>query len=234
MPVNQALKTLSIDTSSPRGSVALLAGSEVAGELRLFSQETHSARLLGAVDYLLKSIGWSLQTLDLIAVGIGPGSFTGIRIGVSTALGLAQSLSCAFAGISGLDALAHEFPSPAGRVGIVMDAQRAQVYYAEYRVLRGKLHLVRKPALWFPQALARQLGRHKISLAGDGAIHYAKELRTSSRGRRRLVQVDLFLARAIGRLAQERRRSWHSGDFLTAEPLYIRPPDAVKKRIATR
>ena len=234
MAVNQALKTLSIDTSSPRGSVALLAGPEVTGELRLLSQETHSARLLGAVDYLLKSIGWSLQGLDLIAVGIGPGSFTGIRIGVSTALGLAQSLSCNFVGISGLDALAHEFPHSAGRLGIVMDAHRSQVYYAEYRVLRGKLRLAGKPALWFPLALAKRLGRKKISLAGDGAIHYAKELRTSSRGRRRLVEVDLFLARAIGRLAQERRRSWHSGDFLTAEPLYIRPPDAVKKRIATR
>jgi tRNA threonylcarbamoyladenosine biosynthesis protein TsaB len=234
MPASQALKTLSIDTSSPRGSVALLAGSEVTAELRLLSQETHSARLLAALDYLLKSVGWSLEALDLIAVGIGPGSFTGIRIGVSTALGLAQSRGCAFAGISGLDALAHEFPRPAGRVGIVMDAQRSQVYYAEYHGLRGKLRFAGKPALWFPQALAKKLGRKKISLAGDGAIRYAKELRISSRGRRRLVEVELFLARAIGRLALERRRSWHSGEFLTVEPLYIRPPDAVIKRIATR
>lgn len=233
MPANPALKTLSIDTSSPRGSVALLHGPEVIAELRILSQETHSARLLSAVDYLLKSVGWTLQSLDLIAAGIGPGSFTGIRIGVSTALGLAQSLSCDFAGISGLDALAHEFPCPAGRVGIIMDAQRSQVYYAEYHVVRGKLRIAGKPALWFPQALARRLGGKKISLAGDGALHYAKELHISSRGRRRLVAVELFLARSIGRLAQQRRGSWNSGEFLTAEPLYIRPPDAVRKRIAT-
>lgn len=233
MPRNKALRTLSIDTSTARGSVALLEGPEVVGELRLFSQQTHSARLLASVEYLLKNVGWELPELNLIAVGIGPGSFTGIRIGVSTALALAQSLSCPFATASGLDALAHSFPCPAGRLGIVMDAQRMQVYYAQYQVLHGRVHLEEKPALWFPQELERKFGRKRISLAGDGALRYAEELRTSAHGRRRLVVMDLFLAPGIGRLAQARRKSWQAGEFLSVEPLYIRPPDAVRKRGAT-
>lgn len=210
--------------------MSLLQGREVVAELRLLSQETHSARLLGCVDYLLKSIAWDLPDLDLIAVGIGPGSFTGIRIGVSTALGLAQSLSRPVACVSGLDALAHQLPHCEGRIGIVADAQRSQVYYAEYSVSKGRLRLRRKPALWSPADLVGQLGKKKLNLAGDGAVRYARALRVSETKGRRLVETDLFLATGIGRLALNRRRSWQSGSFLKAEPLYIRPPDALRRK----
>jgi tRNA threonylcarbamoyladenosine biosynthesis protein TsaB len=222
------LKVLALDTSTTRGSVALLAGNEVIADLRLMSRDQHSERLLGSIDFLLRNSAWTLAQLNLIAVGIGPGSFTGIRIGVSTALGLAQSLSCPLACVSGLDALAHEMGFLDGRIGIVMDAQRLQVYYAEYRAGQGKVHRVRRPALWFPQDLEPELGRKRVYVAGDGAVRYASELGISTTGRRRLVVMDLFLAVAIARLALTRRRSWRCGDYLKAEPLYIRPPDALR------
>src|SRR6059036_1572063 len=111
-----------------------MQGREGVAELRLHSQETHSARLLNSIHYLLSSSGWDLAKLELIAVGIGPGSFTGIRIGVATALGLAQSLSLPLACVSGLDALAFDLAYLRSRIGIVIDAQRMQVYYAEYIV----------------------------------------------------------------------------------------------------
>jgi tRNA threonylcarbamoyladenosine biosynthesis protein TsaB len=224
------LKILALDTSTTRGSVALLAGEETIADLRLLSKDQHSERLLGSIDFLLRNSGWTLAQLNLIAVGIGPGSFTGIRIGVSTALGLAQSLSCPLACVSGLDALAHEMGFLNGRVGIVMDAQRLQVYYAEYNAGQGRVRRVRGPALWFPRDLEPALGRKPVYVAGDGAVRYARELRISATGRRRLVVMDLFLAAAIARLALARRRSWRSGDFLKAEPLYIRPPDALRSR----
>ena len=224
------LKVLALDTSTPRGSVALLAGREVMGDLRLLSGDHHSARLLSSIDFLLQNCGWALSQLNLIAVGIGPGSFTGIRIGVSTALGLAQSLSCPLACVSGLDALAHEMSFLEGRIGIVMDAQRLQVYYAEYDASQGQVRKMRRPGLWFPSDLEPELGRKPLFVAGDGAVRYARELRVSAKARRRLVVVDLFLAAAIARLALTRRRSWRSGDFLKAEPLYIRPPDALRSR----
>jgi tRNA threonylcarbamoyladenosine biosynthesis protein TsaB len=224
------LKVLSLDTSTSRGSVALLTGEEVIADLRLHSKDQHSERLLGFIDFLLGNSGWTLAQLNLIAVGIGPGSFTGIRIAVSTALGLAQSLSCPLACVSGLDALAHEMGFLDGRIGIVMDAQRMQVYYAEYSAGNGQVRRVRRPALWFPQDLESVLGRKRVYVAGDGAVRYAGELRISATGRRRLVSMDLFLAAAIARLALARRSSWRSGDFLKAEPLYIRPPDALRNR----
>jgi tRNA threonylcarbamoyladenosine biosynthesis protein TsaB len=224
--ITSGLRTLAIDTSTTRGSIALLEGREVIGELRLLSLETHSARLLRSIDFLLASVGWELAGMGLVAAGIGPGSFTGIRIGVSTALGLAQVLSLPFAGISGMDAMASQRGLPDGRIGIVMDAQRSQVYYAEYRRTRGSLRRLRRPILCSPVELKDRVDMRNLQLVGEGAFRYRRELEASDGGWPRLLEADLFLSASIGRLAVARRRWWRRGAFLQSEPLYIRPPDA--------
>ncbi|MBM3791217.1 MAG: tRNA (adenosine(37)-N6)-threonylcarbamoyltransferase complex dimerization subunit type 1 TsaB, partial [Acidobacteria bacterium] len=134
MPADMPIRILALDTATPHGSVALLEGREVCAELRLFSLETHSQRLLGTIEYLLQVTGWGLDEVGLVAAGIGPGSFTGIRIGVATALGLAQGKGIPFAAVSGMDATAHGAATTDGRLGVVIDARRSQVYYAEYAV----------------------------------------------------------------------------------------------------
>ena len=208
-----------------------MQGPDVVAELRLHSQETHSVRLLNSVEYLLSCLSWELEAIQLVAVGSGPGSFTGIRIGIATALGLAQSLSRPIARVSGLDAIAHDMAYLQGRIGVVIDAQRSQVYYAEYVVgLNGRTRLRGKPGLWAPADLDRTLGRKRLYLAGDGAMRYCRELRISSSRTRRLIERDLFLAPSIGRVALSRKWSWRKNEYLTAEPLYIRPPDALSKK----
>ena len=228
------MKVLAIDTSTPRGSVALLEGRELVAELRLLSLETHSARLLGSVEYLLRISGWPLNDLRLIAAGIGPGSFTGIRIGVATAMGLAQMMSIPFAGISCLDAVAHQVTGFDGRIGVVMDAQRGQVYFAEYFSKHGRIRKLAKPALRNPVDLGKRLKRERLHLAGDGALRYAGELRPHKSCWPKVIVTELFLAAALGKLALDRKRTWHSGDFLQAEPLYIRPPDALRPKVKIR
>ncbi len=231
-PERTALKTLALDTSTLRGSVALLQGKDLAGELRITSQETHSARLLRSVDFLLGSAGWTLYDLDLVAAGIGPGSFTGIRIGLSTALGLAQTLGLPFSGISGLDALALQVSFLEGTVAVLMDAQRSQLYYAEYQSGEGRIRQTRRPALLYPSDLERIVDRRHLYVVGDAALDLSGALSTGRRSWPRRIAAEPFLAGSIGRLALARRRSWRSGDFLTAEPLYIRPPDAVKPKMS--
>ena len=230
MPDLKPVKTLALDTSTPRGSVALLDGTELAGELRITSLETHSARLLRSLDFLLGTVGWKLSDLNLIAAGIGPGSFTGIRIGLATALGLAQSLKLPFAGISGLEALALQVSFLEATVGVVLDAQRSQLYYAEYRCQGGNIRQVRRPALLYPADLERNLMRRHLYVVGDAALGFFSDIKNSGAGWPRIISADLYLASAIGRLALVRRRRWRSGEFLSAEPLYIRPPDAVKPK----
>ncbi len=194
--------------------------------MRLCSLETHSARLLRSVEFLLASAGWKLSELGLIAAGLGPGSFTGIRIGVATALGLAQALGTPFAGVSCLDALAHRPGLPDGSLHVVTDARRSQVYHAGYLRRSGRVRRVTRPALYHPRVLQEVLRSGKILVIGDGAHLYAKEVGLSGSAWPRLVEAELFLSADIGRLALMRKRSWRRGDGLRAEPLYVRPPDA--------
>ncbi len=223
------MRILAFDTSTPRGSVALLQGRDVVAEMRIDSLETHSARLLRSIEFLLESTHWSAREVELIAVGKGPGSFTGIRIGVATGMGLAQALGISFAGVSGLEA--HAFGAAIdGRIGVILDAQRSQVYYAEYDRKEARVRRAKRPALWHPEDLERHLAKRHLYLVGDGALRYAHELNISKRKWPRLLENDSFLAANIGRLAHARRESWRSGPFIQAEPLYIRPPDAMKAK----
>ncbi len=224
MPLNLAAKILAFDTSSPRGSVAFLEGPELRAELRLNPAGSHSTFLLSSIDFLAGKLGWRLNDLDVVAVGIGPGSFTGIRIGVSTALGIAQSLSIPFARISGLDALAFQAAAAGGPIGVVLNAQRSQVYYAEYASDNSKVKVLQKSSLIFLSDLERRLARRHLYIVGD------VDVRREDSDWPRSLPVDLFLAASIGRLANARRRIWRSGKYLKAEPLYIRPPDALRKK----
>lgn len=240
----KTLRVLALDTSSPRGSVALLEGGEVRGEIRLAAEISHSERLLRSIEFVLESCLRKLDEIELVAVGIGPGSFTGIRIGVATALGLAQTLERPLAGVSGLDALGTALGRVAGEIanaprksaciaiGIVMDAGRGQVYYSGYGASARRIRRVGRPILCDPSELARTLGRRRVLLAGDGAERYARELGIGRSSPRRLVAVDPFLAAEIGRVALSRPASWRQGAELEAEPLYIRLPDALVKRNA--
>lgn len=228
------MKVLALDTSTPRGSVALLEGRELVAELRLLSLETHSSRLLGSVEYLLHISGWQLADLRLVAAGIGPGSFTGIRIGVATAIGLAQMMSIPFAGISCLDAVAHQITGVDGRIGVVLDAQRSQVYFAEYLREQGRIRRLAKPALRNPADLGIQLRNARLYLAGDGAVRYAGQIKPHKLFWPKVIVTELFLAAALGKLALDRKRTWRSGEFLQAEPLYIRPPDALRPKVNIR
>jgi len=230
MPLQLAPKILAFDTSSERCSVALLQGGELVSELRLRLLQTHSKTLLGAVEYLIGKLGWQLSELGLVAAGIGPGSFTGIRIGIASALGIAQSLSVPFAGVSGLDALAHQVSFLEARVGVVLDAHRSQVYYAEYVASGGRIRRVKKYSLMDISGLERQVADRHLYIVGETGICRLKSLKKSSGEWPRLVPSDLFLAAHIGRLAFSKKKNWRSGNYVISEPVYMRPPDALRNK----
>jgi tRNA threonylcarbamoyladenosine biosynthesis protein TsaB len=227
---SQFLRLLALDTSTPRGSVALLSDQEVVAEFRLASLESHSGRLLKSIDFLLESASWEQPAIEVVAVGIGPGSFTGIRVGISTALGLAQTLNIPFAGISGLEALAQQSLLVHGRVGVIQDAHRGQVYFQPFDSDGSRIVRAGSPRLVFPEELKALLHREKFHVLGDGAVRYIETLKDRNKKYPVLVQTDLFLAGSIGRLALARKRAWRTGEGLKCDPLYIRPPDARKPK----
>jgi tRNA threonylcarbamoyladenosine biosynthesis protein TsaB len=230
MPLSLIPRILAFDTSSVRGSVALLEGKDLRAEIRLHSLQTHSTQLLSSIGFLLDRLGWKLSDLNLVAVGVGPGSFTGIRIGIATALGLAHSLEIPFAEISGMDALAHQVSFVGGRIGVVLDAHRSQAFYAEYVGKNGRIQSAKKSALIDISDLEHHLDDRHLYLVGDVGLCHMEASKTYSSHWPRPISADLFLAADIGRLALSRKRVWRSWDCMISEPVYIRPPDALKKK----
>ncbi len=230
MPLSLAPRILAFDTSSVRGSVALLEGHEVRAELRLHSLQTHSALLLNSIQFLLNRLDWTLGDLNLVAVGIGPGSFTGIRIGIATALGITQTLSIPFAGISGLEALAYQAAFLDGRIGVMLDAHRSQVFYAEFISKIGKIRPYQKSTLIDISDLEHHIGDRHLYIVGDLGACWLEKSRKMPSAWPRPIPVDLFLAAGIGRLALSKKRRWRSKDSMVSEPIYIRPPDALRNK----
>ncbi len=137
------MKILGIETATSTGSVALIDDEEIIGEYTYqggsprgglsHCKLDHSAWLMPAIDKLLKDAGLSCQDLEGIAVSSGPGSFTGLRIGISTAKGLAQGLKIPVVGISTLDSLACNLPYTDKIICPVLDARKKEIYTALYK-----------------------------------------------------------------------------------------------------
>ena len=127
------MKILAVDVSTSSGSVALLDEMELKAEWSLQSARTHNRRLLKTIDLLLHQVDWTVQDLDGFAVTLGPGSFTGIRIGISTVKTLAWVLQKPYAGIPTLDALAAPLGFAALPVCTLLDARKKELYVAFYQ-----------------------------------------------------------------------------------------------------
>lgn len=166
---------LAIDTASRSCSVAVLDGEQVLAEINDVSGQTHSRHLMTMVDRAIAMSGGRLESIDGFAVTQGPGSFTGLRIGISAAKGLAEAADKPLVGVSSLQALAWQvFPS--GHLIIPMlDARRKEVYTARF-IREGQV----LKAIGSDQALAPELAVKGVEtpclLVGDGAVAYAERL----------------------------------------------------------
>src|SRR5262245_22615939 len=124
--------TLAIETSSPRGSLALVEGDQVLKERSLEFEQRHGQALVPDIRSLLPAAGRSLHDLSLIAVSVGPGSFTGLRVGVVCAKALAYALECPVVGVDTLRAIACNCPVDVATVQVISDAQRGDVFVGRY------------------------------------------------------------------------------------------------------
>ena len=133
------MKILALDSTAVVGSVALCEDSRMVAHYTLNTGNTHSQTLLPMIESVLKSAEWEIDDLDLFAVSQGPGSFTGVRIGIATIKGLAFGKNIPCAGVSTLEALAYNLRYYSGIICPVMNARRAQVYNALFACENGVL-----------------------------------------------------------------------------------------------
>jgi tRNA threonylcarbamoyladenosine biosynthesis protein TsaB len=216
---------LALDTTTRAGSAAIVADGAIRLEQAGDAGLTHGERLPGELIGLVSTAGASLADVDLLAVAAGPGSFTGIRVGIATVQGLAMALGRRVVAVSALDALARAAGEGSEPIAVWMDAQRGEVFSALYeRTGRGRLI---EPAALPPDETLRswrpQLPHGPLRVIGDGALRYDAVGRASGLDARILPGVTP-LAGVIGIMATERAAdAVHPHAIL---PVYVRRPDA--------
>ena len=163
---------LAFETSAKAGSVALMDETKLLGESYQNTGLTHSQTLLAMGEDLLKSCGHTPQEVTAVAVAAGPGSFTGVRIGVAAAKGFAWAKEIPCCGVSTLEAMALNFGSWDGYVCPVMDARRSQVYNALFAIKEGKPERLCEDRAISLEELGEQLKNLEkpVFLVGDGSI----------------------------------------------------------------
>ncbi|MFM2418007.1 MAG: hypothetical protein RL385_2730 [Pseudomonadota bacterium] len=228
------MKVLAVDTSTHVGTVALCDGGTLLAEWSALVRASHGETLLPYVARVLESGGVPLADIDLFAVGLGPGSFTGVRIGLATAKGLALAEKKPIVGVTSLAVLARGVILPGTLAIAAVDAYKDEVYAAAYRAddegalveLTAPFHAAPEQAA---QQLALQLGDASWVLVGNAAQRYgARLLHGLSGGQARRVPAYCDIPRGAC-LAHEAalRFERHGGcDVASLEPLYVRPSDA--------
>jgi tRNA threonylcarbamoyladenosine biosynthesis protein TsaB len=228
------MKILAIDTSTLVAGAALMEDGRLVCETNLACGLTHSERIMPIVDGCMKLAGWSPADLDAVAAVSGPGSFTGIRIGVSTAKGIAEAIGKPVVALNTLEVLAASFGGFGGVIAPLLDARRAQVYCAAYD---GDLHELLAPrAMKLEDFLKETLikGAETALFAGDGAVANRDMLENAMGSRAQFAPAHLMLQRA-GAAAWLAWRKIGEGKLLDAAdllPVYLRKSSAEQVREA--
>ncbi|MCK4648284.1 tRNA (adenosine(37)-N6)-threonylcarbamoyltransferase complex dimerization subunit type 1 TsaB [bacterium] len=222
------MRILGIETSTMTGSVALMDEERLIAEYTLNLKGTHTSRLMPTIDRVLKDASFAIKDLDGIAVSLGPGSFTGLRIGIATAKGLAQGLNIPVVGIPTLDGLAFQLFNGKDLVCPILDARKGEVYYALYK--NGKR--VTKYMACKPDRLLEKLGSRiqdpvsRIVFLGDGVEVYGDLIKRRLGRKAALAPKTRRLpsAASIAELGLERLRRSNKTELLTLRPIYVRAP----------
>ena len=222
------MKVVGIDTSTSCGSVGLIDNGEVIADYLLNISITHSERLLGAIEFVLKEAHCNMESLDGWAISLGPGSFTGLRIGVSTIKGLAFATGKPVAGVSTLDVLASEIATTPYLICPILDARKQEVYTAFYRYEKGNtLKRLSPHQAIRPEDLIKKINEQTIFL-GDGVKTYRNFLLNSLSSLVIFPPAPLHFPHGsmVAKLGSELLQKGECLDLATFTPIYIRPSEA--------
>jgi len=225
------MKVLGIDTSTSCGSIGLVEDGKVISEYLLDRPETHSERLLRGIEFVLKGAHLSINDVDGWVVSLGPGSFTGLRIGISTIKGLALATQKPVAGVSTLDVLAFQVSPTPYLICPLIDARKGEVYTAFYRYdERNSLKRVSIYKVIKPEELAHQINE-KTLFVGDGIKSYGQYLHKVLPTFALYPPIAHHLPHGsiLALLGFEHLQRGESLDLASFTPLYIRPSDAELK-----
>lgn len=222
-----ALAILAVDTATRCCSVAVRERDRLAAEMTVVSEHTHSVHLMGMIRETLKMADRELAAIDGFAVAIGPGSFTGLRIGISTVKALAFAAGKRCAGVSSLEALALAcLPWPHG-IWALMDARKGEVYAGHYRGRSGVLERLGSEQVLSLEAALRATDTPHL-FVGDGAERYRERIQSILGDLASFAAPERHFSRAetLARLAQPLLAEGRGLDPERLVPRYLRQSDA--------
>jgi tRNA threonylcarbamoyladenosine biosynthesis protein TsaB len=223
------MRLLAIETATAVTAIAV-EGDGVSREVVVDDARRHTEVLAPGMATLLTAVGWSASDLDGIVVDVGPGLFTGLRVGVATAKGLSVATGVGLFAVTSTDALAAAAceAGVTGRVVAVVDARRKEVFAASYDCATAGASLVDDVLLATPVSLAAMLGSSEVfvTLVGDGAVRHREVLESSTVA----IRDDLVVPSpgAAARLVQRRADAGATpSHHVEIHPWYVREADAV-------
>lgn len=222
---HSALNVLALETSALYGAVACFCGNDLLCEVELGTEQRSARALIPAIKGAISKAAWQPNQIDLIAVTTGPGSFTGLRVGVTTAKTLAYATQAKVIGVNTLDVVAYQCRTHSP-LHVVMDAQRKQFFWACYETLSGEIpQMVAEPSIfdqevWFAERTSDDW------IAGPGLVRH-KEPACAAQ----LVAESLWTptAEAVGRVGMAKFASQGADDLWGLVPNYFRKSAAEEK-----
>lgn len=220
----QDLKILAIETSSRTGSLALAVGPKLVAVQEFQRNRRHLAGLLPGVDRATQQLGWTAEDLDEVYVSAGPGSFTGLRIGITVAKTLAMACDVRIVAVGSIAAIAANAPADAVNVGVVLDAKREQVFAGRFQRQEGHLVTTLEACLTDPSKFIAQSPKPML-LLGEGIKYHQDALKAPGiqLGDESLWQPK---AQAVCKIGWEMARKGEFADPDTLGPSYLRVPEA--------
>ena len=219
------MKILSIDTSSDVCSVAILEDNNLIKEINKTDSKTHSENLMPLIDTLFKETNLTLADIQAIACSIGPGSFTGIRIGIATAKAMAEVMQIPVIGVTSLETLAY-IETTKNNIATIIDAKNNQVYCGifnnNYQLLQDYL------ADDITEIIPKLKSHLPLTLVGNGAIIHKELL-----GNLEKVTFSIETMQSAFALGKCAFNKWKKGDVLNADtllPLYLRKSQAERMK----
>jgi tRNA threonylcarbamoyladenosine biosynthesis protein TsaB len=228
------MKILAVDTATQNCSVAVCLDLTLLAETTLFRRQTHSKHLLEMIHQTISMAGIKLNEIDAFAVTRGPGSFTGLRIGLSCIKGLAYALDKTVVSISSLEILATQAMVTTNNNHLlicpILDARKKEVYFAGFRYLNHKLIQVNPEMVLSPEKLTLQIDGPCLFI-GDGAILYQDILTNTFKNTVYFAspQQNYIRAHTIAILAFDRLKKGDTDSLSSLVPQYIRKSDAERK-----
>jgi len=228
------MRVLAIDASTDYLTAAVCDGPVVRAERTILAERRHAERIVDIIDATLSDSAVKLSELDLLAVTVGPGSFTGLRIGVSTMKGLAEGAGKPLVGVSTLAAMSHQVAAYDGLICPLLDARMDEIYGAVYRVFAGERAVVHPERVGPVESLLSEI-TEPVVVFGEGAIRYADRINACCPNRRTLPGLHQHpRAAAVAHEAVAAHAAGANADAALVRPVYLRQSQPEEARRAAR